>query len=135
MTPKSQADPAWQHGRRLEKAHHWQCLHCDMISRGGGITQLKQHLAGGYPDVVNCSKVPSEVRKMFKAQLNKPSSIDEFPKMSAVTIMRLEAAITTRMQNLKPASELHWSISITNENGCIIPNLNSNMTVAVAAVA
>ncbi|WOL11776.1 hypothetical protein Cni_G20540 [Canna indica] len=70
MTPKSQADPAWQHGRRLEKAHHWQCLHCDMISRGGGITRLKQHLAGGYPDVVNCAKVPAEVRKMFKAQLN-----------------------------------------------------------------
>ncbi|WOL01598.1 hypothetical protein Cni_G10315 [Canna indica] len=70
MTPKSQADPAWQHGRRLEKTHHWQCLHCDMISRGGGITRLKQYLAGGYPDVVNCSKVSSEVRKMFKAQLN-----------------------------------------------------------------
>ncbi|WOL07465.1 hypothetical protein Cni_G16206 [Canna indica] len=41
-----------------------------MISRGGGITRLKQHLAGGYGDIVNCPKVPPEFRKMFKAQLN-----------------------------------------------------------------
>ncbi|WOL10682.1 hypothetical protein Cni_G19441 [Canna indica] len=46
MAPKSQADPAWQHGVQLEKANHWQCIHCNMIYRGGGVTRLKAHLTG-----------------------------------------------------------------------------------------
>ncbi|XP_074587443.1 uncharacterized protein LOC141843279 [Curcuma longa] len=71
MTPKQQSyDPAWRHARRLENRFHWQCLHCDMIGRGGGITRLKQHLAGGYPDVSKCPKVPQEVRRAMKEELD-----------------------------------------------------------------
>ena len=71
MAPKQQShDPAWRHARRLENRFHWQCLHCDMIGRGGGVTRLKQHLAGGYPDVSNCSKVSQEVRHAMKEELD-----------------------------------------------------------------
>ncbi|WOK93712.1 hypothetical protein Cni_G02412 [Canna indica] len=54
MAPKSQSDPAWHHSIRLEKPNHWQCIHCNMIYRGGGVTRLK---------------------------LNKPSSTDELHKI------------------------------------------------------
>ncbi|WOL17321.1 hypothetical protein Cni_G26112 [Canna indica] len=67
--PKSQADPAWKHGVRLGKANHWQCIHCNMICRGGGVTRLKARLAGTSVDVVKCTKAPPEVRQMFKDML------------------------------------------------------------------
>ncbi|XP_042425838.1 uncharacterized protein LOC122013664 [Zingiber officinale] len=41
-----------------------------MIGRGGGVTRLKQHLAGGYPDVSNCPKVSEEVRRTMKDELD-----------------------------------------------------------------
>ncbi|XP_042448992.1 uncharacterized protein LOC122033909 [Zingiber officinale] len=41
-----------------------------MIGRGGGVTRLKQHLAGGYPDVSNCPKVSQEVRRAMKEELD-----------------------------------------------------------------
>ncbi|WOL05613.1 hypothetical protein Cni_G14342 [Canna indica] len=40
-----------------------------MICRGGGIIRLKTHLAGTSDDVVKCTKVPPEVRQMFKDML------------------------------------------------------------------
>ncbi|WOL02485.1 hypothetical protein Cni_G11204 [Canna indica] len=69
MAPKSQVDPAWQHGVRLEKANHWKCIHCNMISRGGGVSRLKAHLAGTSSDVVKCTQASPEVRQMFKDML------------------------------------------------------------------
>ncbi|RZR97862.1 hypothetical protein BHM03_00027106 [Ensete ventricosum] len=39
---------------------------CDYIGKGGEITRVKMHLAGGYPDVAKCKKVPTEIRKLFQ---------------------------------------------------------------------
>ncbi|XP_042380428.1 uncharacterized protein LOC121972875 [Zingiber officinale] len=41
-----------------------------MIGRGGGVTRLKQHLVGGYPNVSNCPKVSQEVRRAMKEELD-----------------------------------------------------------------
>lgn len=41
-----------------------------MIERGGGITCVKQYLAGRYPDVSRCLKVPEEIRRAIKEELD-----------------------------------------------------------------
>ncbi|WOL07765.1 hypothetical protein Cni_G16513 [Canna indica] len=69
MAPKSQADLTWQHGVRLEKANHWQCIHYNMICRGGDVTRLKVHLVETSGDVVKCTKAPPKVQQMFKNML------------------------------------------------------------------
>ena len=47
-------DIGWDHGEMLSARHHWRCKWCNIEFKEGGVTRLKQHLAGGYPDVSMC---------------------------------------------------------------------------------
>jgi hypothetical protein len=46
------------------------CILCGNEA-SGGIKRLKQHLAGGYRDIILCPKVNTEIRKEIKAYLQK----------------------------------------------------------------
>ncbi|THU54362.1 hypothetical protein C4D60_Mb10t24300 [Musa balbisiana] len=64
-------DDAWAHARKMdENCHHWLYIYCDYIGKDRGITQVKMHLAGEYPDVTKYKKVPTEVRKSFRNKLH-----------------------------------------------------------------
>ena len=56
----------WDHDEMLSARHHWRCKWCNTKFKGGGVTRLKQHLAGGYPDVSMCRKCPQKVRQLIK---------------------------------------------------------------------
>ena len=85
MAPKEQShDDAWVHARKLDgNRHHWQCIYCDYIGKGGGITRVKMYLAGGYPDVAKCKNVPTEIRKLFQSKL-KQAKEDTLKKKARV---------------------------------------------------
>ncbi|XP_061356627.1 uncharacterized protein LOC133301047 [Gastrolobium bilobum] len=46
------------------------CLHCNKIIRGGGINQLKFHLAGEKGQVESCKKVSAEIRAQMKQNID-----------------------------------------------------------------
>ena len=56
----------WEHGERLGGAG-WKCRYCNLTKSGGGVTRLKEHLAGKHGDVIPCGGVPAEVRRLVLA--------------------------------------------------------------------
>ncbi|KAF5475635.1 hypothetical protein F2P56_007424 [Juglans regia] len=66
-------DPAWAHARAVPGARtNTECLYCNNVIRGGGITRLKYHLAGIPGDVEACKKVTEDVKCMEgQSQLSK----------------------------------------------------------------
>jgi hypothetical protein len=69
--PKNQInDIGWLHGKPVEgNRFQWICNYCHLHGKGGGVSWLKQHLAGGCPDVRPCEKCGVEVRDAMKAHL------------------------------------------------------------------
>ena len=63
---ESERDIGWEHGIMLSGRHQWKCKWCNMECKGGGVTRLKQHLAGGYPDVSACRYCPQHIRQLMK---------------------------------------------------------------------
>ncbi|XP_035551093.1 uncharacterized protein LOC118349677 [Juglans regia] len=59
------------HARAVPRArNNTECLYCNKIIRGGGITRLKHHLAGILDDVEACKKVPEDVKWQMNELLN-----------------------------------------------------------------
>ncbi|GKU96674.1 hypothetical protein SLEP1_g9886 [Rubroshorea leprosula] len=70
-TPSKTDDPAWAHcliipGRRNQT----KCLYCDKLILGGGITRLKEHLAGIKGNVGACKKVSADVKRQMQQLLS-----------------------------------------------------------------
>ena len=63
-TPTSKSDdPAWAHGQVvLEKRNNTICVYCQKYLAEGGITRLKEHLAGIKGNVAACKYVSNEVK-------------------------------------------------------------------------
>ena len=69
--PVRSEDPAWAHARAVPGArNNTECLYCNKFIRGGGITRLKQHLAGIQGNVEPCKKVSEDVKWQMKELLN-----------------------------------------------------------------
>ncbi|XP_058227208.1 uncharacterized protein LOC131335736 [Rhododendron vialii] len=61
--PAKSDDPAWAYGKLvLGKKNNIICLFCNNHLKGGGITRLKQHLAGVKGEVEACKNVPIDVK-------------------------------------------------------------------------
>ncbi|KAF7152905.1 hypothetical protein RHSIM_Rhsim01G0083600 [Rhododendron simsii] len=61
--PAKSDDPAWAYGKLvLGKKNNTICLFCNKQLKGGGITRLKQHLAGVKGEVEACKNVPMDVK-------------------------------------------------------------------------
>jgi hypothetical protein len=50
--------------------NHVKCNFCSFVSRGG-ITRQKHYLASDSPDVTKCTKVPAQVKALFKEEFEK----------------------------------------------------------------
>ncbi|KAG6659862.1 hypothetical protein CIPAW_03G065700 [Carya illinoinensis] len=61
LAPVRSEDPAWAHARAVPGArNNTECLYCNKVIRGGGITRLKYHLAGIPGNVEACKKVSED---------------------------------------------------------------------------
>ncbi|KAL9292313.1 putative transcription factor/ chromatin remodeling BED-type(Zn) family [Arabidopsis thaliana] len=63
LTPQKQ-DSAWKHCEVYKYGDRVQmrCLYCRKMFKGGGITRVKEHLAGKKGQGTICDQVPDEVR-------------------------------------------------------------------------
>ncbi|KAA8536789.1 hypothetical protein F0562_029267 [Nyssa sinensis] len=67
---KRKHDIGWSYGEQIgDNRQHVQCNFCHKIMKGGGVSRLKQHLAGGFSNVEKCDKCPSEVPKAMRKYL------------------------------------------------------------------
>ncbi|KAI8528485.1 hypothetical protein RHMOL_Rhmol12G0151700 [Rhododendron molle] len=61
--PAKSDGPAWAYSKLvLGKKNNTICLFCNKHLKGGGITRLKQHLAGVKGEVEACKNVPMDVK-------------------------------------------------------------------------
>ncbi|XP_073109294.1 uncharacterized protein [Elaeis guineensis] len=84
-------DIGWDHGEMLSVRHHWRCKWCNIEFKGGGVTRLKQHLAGGYPDVSMCQKYPQQVRQLMKKYFADSKAAKERAKQKKIEVDRRAA--------------------------------------------
>jgi len=60
-------DRAWAHGQVVPgKKNNTIYVYCQKHLAGGGITRLKEHLAGIKGNVAACKRVPNEVKWQMK---------------------------------------------------------------------
>lgn len=61
--PAQSDDPAWKHAfLDPNNKKHVICIHCKKFIKGGGITRLKEHLAGITGDIAPSKSVSGEVK-------------------------------------------------------------------------
>src|SRR6266540_6970269 len=85
-------DPGWKYGYWPEIGNRDKvmCNLCNTATKGG-IKRLKEHLAGGYSDVVMCPNTTSEIRKEMGDYLRsnkrtRPVLLDEEEEEEDVSI-------------------------------------------------
>lgn len=62
-------DIGWDHGEIVDgNRFHWMCNWCGLIRYGGGVSRLKNHLAGT-SHVRKCPKVPADISKSIMNHL------------------------------------------------------------------
>ena len=69
---KKERDIGWNYGERIgDNRQHVMCNFCHKKMMGGGVSRLKQHLAGGYNNVEQCDKCPIEIARAMRDYLNR----------------------------------------------------------------
>ncbi|XP_057719848.1 uncharacterized protein LOC130934278 [Arachis stenosperma] len=68
---RGKTDPAWGHCKQVldKEKTALVCIYCEKLIRGGGINQVKHHLAGKGGDIEACRKVPAVVRHQFNQNI------------------------------------------------------------------
>lgn len=70
MAPPKATDVGWSHGTMVNgDRQKIKCNYCSKIMLGGGISRLKQHLAGERGNISPCEKVPDEVRAQIQQHI------------------------------------------------------------------
>ncbi|GFY90703.1 HAT transposon superfamily protein [Actinidia rufa] len=70
LAPPRATDPGWAHGVMVNGGRQKiKCKYCHKVILGGGISRLKQHLAGERGNVVPCDVVPEDVKVQFQQHL------------------------------------------------------------------
>ncbi|CAL9767462.1 unnamed protein product, partial [Musa acuminata subsp. burmannicoides] len=68
--PSRATDLGWAHGVMVNgDRQKIQCRYCHKIILGGGISRLKQHLAGERDNIAPCEQVPDEVKAQMQQHL------------------------------------------------------------------
>ena len=69
MPPRT-SDPGWAHGIMVNGGRQKiKCKYCHKVMLGGGISRLKQHLAGERGNVAPCDQVPEDVKVQIQQHL------------------------------------------------------------------
>ena len=81
-------DPCWHYGERVDanNANKVRCIYCKQVL-SGGITRLKQHLAGVKGNCVPCYQVPADVKEKVIAILEKTQMKREAKEVSYQNLM------------------------------------------------
>ncbi|XP_022133726.1 uncharacterized protein LOC111006240 isoform X2 [Momordica charantia] len=70
LVPSRASDPGWAHGIMVNGGRQKiKCKYCHKVMLGGGISRLKQHLAGERGNVAPCEEVPEEVKLQIQQLL------------------------------------------------------------------
>ena len=75
MSRRTQNDDiGWQHGIIVDNNRHFfKCNYCGHVGRGGGVSRLKKHLAGGrtagYNEIHPCKNVPKDIKILMSQHL------------------------------------------------------------------
>ncbi|KAK2983482.1 hypothetical protein RJ640_006495, partial [Escallonia rubra] len=70
LAPPRASDPGWAHGVMINGGRQKiKCNYCHKIILGGGISRLKQHLAGERGNVIPCEEVPENVKVEMQQNL------------------------------------------------------------------
>lgn len=70
LVPPRATDPGWAHGIMVNGGRQKiRCKYCHKVILGGGISRLKQHLAGERGNVAPCEEVPEEVKLEIQQHL------------------------------------------------------------------
>lgn len=70
LVPPRASDPGWAHGIMVNGGRQKiKCKYCHKVMLGGGISRLKQHLAGERGNVAPCEEVPAEVKVQIQQHL------------------------------------------------------------------
>ncbi|XXG82464.1 hypothetical protein AAC387_Pa10g0407 [Persea americana] len=68
--PLRAADPGWDHGMMVDgDRQKIKCKYCNKVILGGGISRLKQHLAGERGNIAPCEEVPEDVKRQMQQHL------------------------------------------------------------------
>ncbi|XP_034704909.1 uncharacterized protein LOC117928910 isoform X3 [Vitis riparia] len=68
--PPRATDPGWAHGIMVNGGRQKiKCKYCHKVILGGGISRLKQHLAGERGNVAPCEEVPEDVKVQIQQHL------------------------------------------------------------------
>ncbi|KAK3228588.1 hypothetical protein Dsin_000469 [Dipteronia sinensis] len=71
LAPHRATDPGWAHGTMVNGGRQKiKCKYCHKIFLGGGISRLKQHLAGERGNVAPCEEVPEDVKLEIQQHLD-----------------------------------------------------------------
>ncbi|XP_057980780.1 uncharacterized protein LOC131166338 [Malania oleifera] len=112
MAPPRATDPGWAHGIMVNGGRQKiKCKYCHKVILGGGISRLKQHLAGERGNVAPCEEVPEEVKVEIQQHLGfkvleklKRQKGIKSGKSSASHFQNREEDVDGVQQNLKTAS-------------------------------
>ncbi|OVA07174.1 zinc finger protein [Macleaya cordata] len=70
LAPPRATDPGWAHGMMVDgDRQKIKCRYCHKVILGGGISRLKQHLAGERGNIAPCENVPEDVRAQMQHHL------------------------------------------------------------------
>lgn len=70
FAPPRATDLGWSHGKMVDgDRQKIQCKYCHKIILGGGISRLKQHLAGERGNIAPCDSVPADVKAQIQQHL------------------------------------------------------------------
>ncbi|KAH7861870.1 hypothetical protein Vadar_031980 [Vaccinium darrowii] len=70
LVPPRATDPGWAHGVMVNGGRQKiKCKYCHKVILGGGISRLKQHLAGERGNVTACEEVPEGIKVQFQQHL------------------------------------------------------------------
>ncbi|KAK9283196.1 hypothetical protein L1049_011432 [Liquidambar formosana] len=70
LAPPRATDPGWAHGIMVNGGRQKiKCKYCHKVILGGGISRLKQHLAGERGNVAPCEEVPEDVKVKIQQHL------------------------------------------------------------------
>ncbi|RVW44908.1 hypothetical protein CK203_077896 [Vitis vinifera] len=70
--PPRATDPGWAHGIMVNGGRQKiKCKYCHKVILGGGISRLKQHLAGERGNVAPCEEVPEDVKVQIQQHLGR----------------------------------------------------------------
>lgn len=70
MAPPRATDVGWAHGTMVNgDRQKIKCRYCSKVILGGGISRLKQHLAGERGNISPCEKVPDDVKAQIQQHM------------------------------------------------------------------